>query len=327
MKNNYSINHSDILLDNYTLNDTCFNLWIYEGPLKPLEIFNDESISELRNINEVYCISDDSSTVSYINNFNIKPNQVTYMNDTDTKGQSMSLTAGTSGNENVNDHFSVNNQKQSEPVRQNLDHSSEANESEPDNTPLMFDNNITAKNTSDKQNFKLGVWNISGLKSKLNGNVEFNTFIDRFDIIGFVETWADENDIFELNGFGEPSKANREKHPNAWKNSGGIAVFIKQTLSQFFHITRLASLSDTRNLIWLKFDLNTVLRGAPFICGFTYLSPENSSVHAEEDLFQIIEEDIALFRLNYSDHCVVLAGDFNAYTENDPDIYTKRPIF
>ena len=145
MKNNYSINHSDILLDNYTLNDTCFNLWIYEGPLKPLEIFNDESISELRNINEVYCISDDSSTVSYINNFNIKPNQVTYMNDTDTKGQSMSLTTGTSGNENVNDHFSVNNQKQSEPVRQNLDHSSEANESEPDNTPLMFDNNITAK--------------------------------------------------------------------------------------------------------------------------------------------------------------------------------------
>ena len=81
----------------------------------------------------------------------------------------------------------------------------------------------------------------------------------------------------------------------------------------------MASLSDTRNLVWLKFDLNTISRGVPYICGFAYLSQENSSIHAEEDMFQIIENDIAAFRLNYRNHCILLAGDFNAYTEVDPD--------
>ena len=49
-----------------------------------------------------------------------------------------------------------------------------------------------------------------------------------------------------------------------------------------------------------------MLSGIPIICGFTYLSPENSSVHAEEDLFSIIEEDITLHKSNYPLHSIVV---------------------
>ena len=97
-------------------------------------------------------------------------------------------------------------------------------------------------------------------------------------------------------------------------------MFFKNEISNYCTITRLASLSDTRNLVWLKLDFNETLRGVPIIlCGFTYLSPENSSVHAKEDMFQIIADDIAAHRLHYENHCILMAGDFNAYTETELD--------
>ena len=41
-------------------------------------------------------------------------------------------------------------------------------------------------------------------------------------------------------------------------------------------------------------------------------SPENSSVHAEEDMFHIIEEDMAANRSNFENHRILVTGDFNA---------------
>lgn len=177
-------------------------------------------------------------------------------------------------------------------------------------------------------NFKLGVWNISGLKSKLNEqNDSFDNFISLFDIICFVETWADENDFFQIEGFTEPFVSIRNKHPHAWRNSGGIAVFLKESLTKYCRVTRLVSLSESRNLIWLKFDFLDMLKGVPIICGFTYLFPENSSVHAEEDLFHIMEADVAAHRSNFESHCILLAGDFNAYTGRELDFIQHDESF
>ena len=128
-----------------------------------------------------------------------------------------------------------------------------------------------------------------------------------------------QNDTLSLEGFTEPFASVREKHPNAWRNSGGIAIVVKNVFMKFCCTTRLASLSDSRNLVWLKFDFVGVSKGVPIICGFTYLSPENSSVQAEEDMFQITEDDIAAHRSNYENYGLVLAGDFNAYTERELD--------
>ena len=49
----------------------------------------------------------------------------------------------------------------------------------------------------------------SGLRAKLKGNVSFDKFIEMFDILCFVETWADENDSFVINA--EPFTLTREK--------------------------------------------------------------------------------------------------------------------
>ena len=176
--------------------------------------------------------------------------------------------------------------------------------------------------------FKLCLWNISGLRSKLNEqNENFEQFISSFGILCFVETWADKNDQFHINGFMEPFMKIREKHPTAWRNSGGIAVFIRESLLKYFKVTHIASRSSSKNILWLKFDYIDMLSGIPIICGFTYLSPENSSVHAEEDLFSIIEEDITLHKSNYPLHSIVVAGDFNAYTQMESDFIQYDETF
>lgn len=90
-------------------------------------------------------------------------------------------------------------------------------------------------------------------------------------------------------------------------------------MSKYCKVVKLASLSESKNVIWLKFDFVEMFKVVPIICGFTYLSPENSSVHAEEDMFHIIEEDIAAHRSNFENHCILVAGDFNAYMGQEPD--------
>ena len=127
-----------------------------------------------------------------------------------------------------------------------------------------------------------------------------------FNIICFVDTWTDLNDILTIEGFTDPFTVVQDKHTHAWRNSGGTAVFLKHGLEKYCLIIKLPSLSNTRNVLWLKFDFKEMIKGVSVICGFTYSSQENSSVHVEEDLFQIIEEDIAWHRANCENHCIML---------------------
>ena len=90
---------------------------------------------------------------------------------------------------------------------------------------------------------------------------------------------------------------------------------------------QIASRSNSKNIIWLKFDFYDMCSGIPIICGFIYMSPKNSSVHAEEDVFSIIEDDITLHKSNYTNHCIIVAGDFNAYTQTEPDFIQHDEMF
>ena len=49
------------------------------------------------------------------------------------------------------------------------------------------------------------------------------------------------------------------------------------------------------------------------------MSPENSSVHSEEELFNIMENEMAVHSRSNSDVKYVIAGDFNAYTQCQDD--------
>ena len=99
-----------------------------------------------------------------------------------------------------------------------------------DNSPVESSSNTSVEANTFDMLFKLCLWNISGLRSKLNEqNENFEQFISSFGILCFVETWADKNDQFHINGLMEPFMKIREKHPTAWRNSGGIAVFIRES--------------------------------------------------------------------------------------------------
>ena len=49
----------------------------------------------------------------------------------------------------------------------------------------------------------------------------------------------------------------RKKHVKAFRNSGGIAVFIKDKCYEMFDISNI--MSDSSNLIWMKFDVKTIV--------------------------------------------------------------------
>ena len=195
---------------------------IYGGTFNSPKIFNEEHDNELRNAIEVYEISDDSESICSLNCISLEYKELT-----------LSLTTETREHKNSDNHLASGNSRQTEPTMQNLNHSSEAIDLTSQSTPLILNDNAEPDPT-ELASYKLGVWNISGLKGKLNGNADFDVFISMFDIIGFVETWAEENDICAIEGFAEPFMSVREKHPNAWKNSGGIAIYLKQALSSFF---------------------------------------------------------------------------------------------
>ena len=137
---------------------------------------------EVRNITE-YCISiysDNSSSKSRY----IKPNDYT---------KHINVTA---------DKHIIANSIMSSNESDRLSHISNGSyqSGEPNNVPESADLNSWVDEKSDNPysvNFRLRVWNISGLKSKLHEqNESFDIFVNTFDIIGFVETWADENDMF-----------------------------------------------------------------------------------------------------------------------------------
>ena len=56
-----------------------------------------------------------------------------------------------------------------------------------------------------------------------------------------------------------------------------------------------------------------------FVCGFVYMSPEGSSMHSEEDMFYVIEHEMANMKTKYPYHKFLIDGDFNAYTSQEPD--------
>ena len=141
-------------------------------------------------------------------------------------------------------------------------------------------------------------------------------FLNTFDILCFLETWADTLKQFSIDGY-RCFDSIRIKHTNAFRNSGGIAVFVRNSLSDIFSVEQLKSASE--NIIWLKFDCKRVLSGCSYMIGFVYMSPEGSSIHSEENLFQILENEMAEFKNSYFDHKFIVGGDFNAYTNIDPD--------
>lgn len=70
-----------------------------------------------------------------------------------------------------------------------------------------FETNESILHSTFKNLINIGVWNISGLQNKLDDvssdvdSDSFNTFIQAFDILCFIETWAHTLKQFTINGY------------------------------------------------------------------------------------------------------------------------------
>ena len=161
-------------------------------------------------------------------------------------------------------------------------------------------------------------WNITGLNTKLNGTLfsrsDFLRFIKRSDIVCLTETWAGINDKYYIQGYSEYSVI-RKKHVKAKKNSGGISIFVRTTLTKY--ITEIKSKS--RNILWLHINFKKLHAKFNLLLGVIYVSPESSPIHAEENIFQILTDDLLRLKAKYTDVKTLITGDFNAYTACESD--------
>jgi len=155
------------------------------------------------------------------------------------------------------------------------------------------------------------VWNIEGLKRKLEIS-SFTEFVSSYDVIGLVETWAGQNDVFTFPGYTQFSKT-RPKPAGAFRNSGGLLLLVRDHLASSCVIQ--TDYSATDNIIWMKV-INTDMNNSPLFLALVYFTPVNSSVHSTEPVFDLLESDITQIKADHPGCHIVLMGDLNARTGN-----------
>ena len=75
-------------------------------------------------------------------------------------------------------------------------------------------------------------WNIHGLsQDKLSDDI-LGTMLKGYDIILLSETWASDHDDFVLEGFEYHNYPRKCMHLNGARNSGGLGVFIRQSIRE-----------------------------------------------------------------------------------------------
>lgn len=146
--------------------------------------------------------------------------------------------------------------------------------------------------------------NVCGLKSKLK-SIDFEEYIQPYDLIFLTETKLDDLDEININGFDIIYK-NRK---GAKRASGGIAVLInnQNEISNHFEIFN----KDDSDIIWLKIKESYVGKELAFC--LTYVPPENSR-YTDVSIFDRIEESVTDYLGQNEDNEVCVLGDFNART-------------
>ena len=165
---------------------------------------------------------------------------------------------------------------------------------------------------SISNNLSCLLWNIVGLNSKLWDH-SFVEYVQMFDIIFCVETWADDGDTFCIPGFQSFNKTRKRRY-NVGRSSGGISVFVKGNLS--FKVEILNPQDVSENILWLRlFDASN---NQSVIFGIVYKTPANSS-YAGEPIFDILEQTILDIESRFSLSKNFIVGDLNCRTGNLAD--------
>jgi hypothetical protein len=150
-------------------------------------------------------------------------------------------------------------------------------------------------------------WNINGGLSDKLGMDDIQEFLNEFDIILLSESWLYPWEDISISQSYETINIARSKiHPHARRNSGGLVVAVKNTISKFVSI--VARTCDHIVVVKIK---NT----SDIFIIFVYLPPEGTTFLCDcgSDYISSLNETIAKF-VNMGQ--VYVCGDFNARTGN-----------
>ena len=165
---------------------------------------------------------------------------------------------------------------------------------------------------------KSAVWNIEGLSLDKMTDSHFIHSVQKFHIVSFVETWLyDLDHRTNIPDFCLIDKTTRIKHRNVRRNSGGISVFAKNTITK--GIKQLPK--NHPDILWIKLDHTFFKISRNIFIETVYISPENSNYYAGgiEPVYERLFADTV--RYSNLGH-VMVQGDFNGYTSTKPDYIT-----
>ena len=158
--------------------------------------------------------------------------------------------------------------------------------------------------------------NVCGLRSKLK-QVEFLDFMKGYDIIMLTETKTDKVDLdfltetFASQGYLTHFQS-RKSNSNSNQKSGGIALIFKENLSQYISVIT----KESECVLWFMIDKSLFGTEQDILAGAVYIPPEGTK-YSNVTIFDDI--DSCLIDLCNDDKCVLLFGDFNAYTRCNED--------
>lgn len=125
---------------------------------------------------------------------------------------------------------------------------------------------------------KSAVWNIEGLSLDKIKDPHFINTISKFHMISFVETWTNDNDNeIKIPGFHFVDSSNRNKHKKARHNSGGINIFVQNSISK--GIKKLPK--SHSDILWIKMDRTFFKLNKDIYVATIYISPEHSSSNVD----------------------------------------------
>ena len=161
---------------------------------------------------------------------------------------------------------------------------------------------------------RVGTWNIEGLTSDKINDTQFLDIVSEFSILCLVETWSSGDNHLNIPGFEFLCSTTRRRHKNARHNSGGIAVYVENTI-----LKGINKIKNTHSGIqWIKLNKDFFSLERDLYLASVYISPERTTgdVPDIDSVYASLLEGIQI----YSQHGDVLVqGDFNAYTGTDPD--------
>jgi hypothetical protein len=160
-------------------------------------------------------------------------------------------------------------------------------------------------------------WNVHGLNNGKLNDPDFVSYIDSFDVIGFVEMLKSESPG-GLQGFSTPFVVKPTRRKRSGRPSGGIAIYIKP-----HDRNGIKEVHRSNFTIWLKLDKSLLgLSSNIFLWFFFCIKP-----YENKDKSELIFSELQNEALKFNKKCeVLICGDFNARTRGLQDFILNDDV-